>query len=188
MSKVLMISGHPDLSASVSNARIIEEFKKLCPDAEVRCLDKLYPDFKIDVKSEQDALREAEIIILQFPMYWYAIPALMKKWLEDVMTHGFALGAKGTALEGKKVFLSFTTGVAEAAYSHNGPMKYELNELLLPLRQSVAGCRMQLCDCVYSTAMMYVPGVSTAEDKKELEELSTEHARKLAQKVAAALK
>ena len=67
-------------------------------------------------------------------------------------------------------------------------MKYELNELLLPLRQSVAGCRMQLCDCVYSTAMMYVPGVSTAEDKKELEELSTEHAKKLAQKVADALK
>ncbi len=188
MSKVLMVSGHPDLKNSVSNSKIIEEFKKLCPDAEIRCLDSLYPDYKINVKAEQDALKAADVIILEFPFYWYAMPALLKKWYEDVMTHGFALGSSGTALTGKKVILSFTTGVAEDAYKKGGFMNNELKDFLLPLIQSVTACRMKLFDCVYSTAMMYVPGVSTDDDKKELETKSEEHAKRLCEKVVEALK
>ncbi len=188
MSKVLMISGHPNLKASVANAKIIEEFKKLCPEASIKCLDELYPDFRIDVKKEQDDLRAADVIILEFPIYWYSIPALLKKWYEDVMTHGFALGTQGTALEGKKVILSFTAGVAEDAYKKGGFMNHELSEFLLPLIQSVSACRMKLFDCVYSTAMMYVPGVSSEQDKKELEDTASDHAKRLCAKVSEAMK
>ncbi len=188
MAKVLMISGHPNLKDSVSNSKIIDEFKKLCPEAEIRYLDKLYPDFRIDVKNEQDSLRAADVIIFEFPFYWYSIPALLKKWYEDVMTHGFALGASGTALSGKKVILSFTTGVAEEAYKKGGLMNYEIKDLMAPFFQSITGCRMKLFDCVYSTAMMYVPGISTEADKKELELKACEHAQRLSKKVLEALR
>ena len=68
---------------------------------------KLYPDFKIDVKKEQEKLVKADSIILQFPMFWYNAPALMRQWFESVLEHGFAYGSKGKALEGKKINFIF---------------------------------------------------------------------------------
>ena len=51
MKKVLIVSGHPDLDGSFANRTILEETGKLLPEAEFVRLDKLYPDFRIDVKS-----------------------------------------------------------------------------------------------------------------------------------------
>ena len=99
MSKILMVVAHPNIEASLGNRDIIENFKQLHPDAEIDELYKLYPDFKIDVKKEQEKLVKADFIILQFPMYWYNAPALMRQWFESVLEHGFAYGSKGKALE-----------------------------------------------------------------------------------------
>ena len=33
-------------------------------------LDELYPDFKIDIKREQEKLEKSDIIVLQFPLFW----------------------------------------------------------------------------------------------------------------------
>ena len=54
MKKILIVSGHPDLNDSFANKTILEETKKLLPEAEFVYLDKLYPDFQIDVKTEQE--------------------------------------------------------------------------------------------------------------------------------------
>lgn len=56
MKKILIVSGHPDLNDSFANKTILEETKKLLPEAEFVYLDKLYPDFQIDVKTEQERL------------------------------------------------------------------------------------------------------------------------------------
>ena len=45
------MSGHSDLDGSFANRTILEETGKLLPEAEFVRLDKLYPDFRIDVKS-----------------------------------------------------------------------------------------------------------------------------------------
>ena len=50
-----------------------------------------------DVEREQDHDR----ITYQFPMYWYSVTPLLKKWLDDVLTDGFAYGSTGNKLEGK---------------------------------------------------------------------------------------
>ncbi|RTL87458.1 flavodoxin family protein [Ancylobacter aquaticus] len=60
-----------------------------------------YPDFTIDVEREQQLLLEHDRIVLQFPMYWYSMPPLLKKWLDDVLTYNFAYGSKGDKLKGK---------------------------------------------------------------------------------------
>ena len=79
MSKILVISGHPHLDRSNMNAAILESLEdKFNGDIlEVRRLDELYPDFNIDAKAEQEALVDADIIVLQFPIYWYNVPSLL---------------------------------------------------------------------------------------------------------------
>lgn len=72
--KTLIISGHPDLSSSVANAAILGEFEKNLTDCEIRKLDELYPDGNIDVEAEQKALLEADLIVWQFPFWWYTPP------------------------------------------------------------------------------------------------------------------
>ena len=80
MSKILVVVAHPNIDSSIANKTILEKFQKLHPDAEIDHLYKLYPDFKIDVKKEQEKLVKADYIILQFPMFWYNAPALMRQW------------------------------------------------------------------------------------------------------------
>ena len=101
MSKVLLVAAHPNVDTSIGNKTIVEHFMSLHPDTELDELYKLYPDFKIDVKKEQEKLLKADFIILQFPFFWYNAPALLRKWFEDVLEHGFAYGSKGKALQGK---------------------------------------------------------------------------------------
>ncbi len=74
MKQILIISGHPNLAQSTANALIIQEVQKQLPNVEVRFLDKLYPNYQIDVSAEQDALSRADVIVWQFPFYWYSPP------------------------------------------------------------------------------------------------------------------
>ncbi|WP_315983290.1 NAD(P)H-dependent oxidoreductase [Aliamphritea spongicola] len=112
---------------------------------DIRRLDSLYPDYRIDVAAEQQALLEAEVIILQFPFYWYSVPALLKKWLDDVLAYDFAYGANGDKLKGKDLVLSFTIGGPEEAYDPQGYNHFPIAELIKPLQQTayLAGMNFQ---------------------------------------------
>lgn len=95
MSNILIVSGHTDLNESVANKTILEEISNKLPKAEVDYLDKLYPDYKIDVKAEQEKLVKADVIVLQFPILWYSMPSIMSKWMEDTFENGFSHGSTG---------------------------------------------------------------------------------------------
>ena len=81
MKKILIISGHPDLNDSFANKTILKEIHKLLPEAEIAYLDKLYPDFRIDVPKEQERLLHSDIIVLQYPLFWYTAPSLLHRWI-----------------------------------------------------------------------------------------------------------
>ena len=53
MKKILVIVGHPYWKDSVANRAIIDEFKRINPDAEISNISELYPDGNIDVTAEQ---------------------------------------------------------------------------------------------------------------------------------------
>ena len=109
MANILIVSAHPRLEEdSVANKTIVEELSKLLPSAEVDRLDELYPDYVIDVSAEQAKLRNADVIVLQYPLWWYGWPALAQKWVEDVFVRGFSHGSTGNALRGKKLVVSLT--------------------------------------------------------------------------------
>src|SRR3712207_7897804 len=102
MKNVLIVSGHTDLNDSVANKIVLEELKKALPNAEFDILSEEYPTFKIDVAAEQAKLVKADVIVWEFPVFWYSMPSILHRWIEDVFVHGFSHGSTGTALKGKK--------------------------------------------------------------------------------------
>lgn len=45
-----------------------------------------------EITREQDKLRRADALIVQFPLWWYGVPAILKGWFDRVFTSGFAFG------------------------------------------------------------------------------------------------
>lgn len=131
--KTLVIIIHSDLQNSVINKRWIEELEKYPEKYTIHDLHKLYPDEKIAVEQEQRLVESYDKIIFQFPLYWFSCPPLFKKWLDEVLTHGWAYG-KGSSykLNGKKIALGITAGINDDDYHGSGRYKYTMTQLTVP--------------------------------------------------------
>lgn len=132
--KSLVILAHPNIDESRVNKRWKEELDKYPEEIEIHELYKEYPDWKIDVEREQRLLETHDHIILQFPFYSYSYPALLKKWMDDVFTYGWAYGSKGDKLQGKKFGTAISVGGKEEGYLKGGSVTYTLDELLAPFK------------------------------------------------------
>ena len=108
MQKVLLVTGHTYPEFSVANKEIVKELTEAVSGIVVDDLAKLYPDFKIDVKTEQQKLLDADVIIIQSPLFWYSASSLIMRWWEETMAHGWAYGSTGTAVKGKKIVFGIT--------------------------------------------------------------------------------
>lgn len=181
MSQVVVISGHPNLPASNTNTVILDELSFQLTDVEIRRLDELYPDFNIDVEAEQQALIKADVIVLQFPFYWYSTPALLKKWLDEVFSYNFAYGAEGDKLKGKDLILSFTVGGPEESYDPLGYNHFEVEQFLRPLQQTAYLAGMNYSKPVYTNRMVYIPGVYN--ELEEVQGRAKQHADRLVKQI-----
>lgn len=182
MNKILVISGHPDYKHSLANRAILDEFHKLVPEAEIVYLDSLYPDFRIDIAKEQQRLVGADTIVFEFPIYWYSAPSLLHRYFEGVLSYGFAFGQGGTALHGKKLIVSFTTGTAEKEYSPEGYQHYTIDQFMPQFRALASLCGFDYLGEIYSCGMTLIG----KDDKATVDEFygkTTAHARKLAERV-----
>jgi glutathione-regulated potassium-efflux system ancillary protein KefG len=141
MAHILVLFAHPALEKSRIHARLINHIKHV-QGVTFHDLYEAYPDFDINIKREQYLLTLHDIIIWQHPFYWYSAPALIKQWLDLVLEHGWAYGAKGKALTGKKVFNVISTGGTPAAYSKTGRNRFTIRELLAPFDQTAYLCNM----------------------------------------------
>jgi glutathione-regulated potassium-efflux system ancillary protein KefG len=139
-SKVLIILAHPQLEKSKANRLMVEAVRHL-PNVTVHDLYREYPDFKVDVKREQALLTKADVVVLQFPFYWYSAPSLMKEWKDVVLTWGFAFGEGGDKLKNKKLFVAISTGGPEEAYQPGADNKHTVEEFLRPYQQTAAYCQ-----------------------------------------------
>ncbi|XP_071087843.1 ribosyldihydronicotinamide dehydrogenase [quinone]-like [Haliotis cracherodii] len=93
-----------------------------------------------DIKVEIEKLKRADLVIFQFPLYWFSVPAILKGWFDRVYTMGFAYGMGNMystgPMKGKRGMLSFTTGGPGAAYYPDG-LNGDMNVLLWPLQNGV---------------------------------------------------
>lgn len=160
MKNVLVVSGHPRLDGdSVANRAIVEALGATAGWVVDR-LDALYPDYRIDVEAEQAKLVAADVIVLQYPVFWYAMPALMQKWMEDVFLHGFSHGSSGKALVGKKLVVSMTVGAPEGAYGEGAAVHVE--DLLIPARGTCALTGMEFAGYEHTCGVSYASRVDDA--------------------------
>ncbi len=101
-----------------------------------------------DVKAEQEKLLWADALILQFPLWWFSMPAILKGWVDRVYAFGFAYGVgehsdthwgdrygEGT-LAGKRAMLIVTTGGWEEHYSARG-INGPIDDLLFPINHGI---------------------------------------------------
>src|SRR5450830_1093767 len=89
---------------------------------------------------EQEMLRGYDTIVWQFPWHWCSVPGVLKEWMDQVLTYGFAYGAGGDALHGKRLQLVLSTGGPEAAYTAAGHHRFTMVELLRPLEATAHLC------------------------------------------------
>ncbi len=102
-----------------------------------------YPRFDIDIDREQARLLAHDVIVLQFPLFWYSAPALVKEWIDLVLEHGFAYGEGGDELSGKSLMLAVTAAGPEAAYAPQGYQHFPLRTFLTPFEQTARLSKMR---------------------------------------------
>ncbi|HEX4708978.1 NAD(P)H-dependent oxidoreductase [Phenylobacterium sp.] len=129
------------------------DFPLLAPDARLVVVAASKEAFEADaltpdVSAEIEKLRWADALILQFPIWWYAMPAILKGWVDRVFAYGFAYGVgehsdkwwgdrfgQGT-LVGKRAMLIVTTGGWEEHYGARG-INGPIDDLLFPINHGI---------------------------------------------------
>lgn len=89
-----------------------------------------------DVQAEIDKIRQADRIIIHFPVWWFAPPAILKGWCDRVLAHGLMHDVDNRfdrgRFKGKRVLFCASTGADENETAHNGK-EGEIEMLLWPL-------------------------------------------------------
>lgn len=114
-----------------------------CECVQVHDLYATYPEQMIDVSHEQALVFQHDVLVFQHPLHWYSCPALLKSWLDMVLSYGWAHGDVSTQLAGKSWVHAISTGGADSVYQRRGYHHFTLAELLRPFEQSARLCNMQ---------------------------------------------
>jgi glutathione-regulated potassium-efflux system ancillary protein KefG len=139
---ILILFAHPALQKSRVNRQLMNAVKDL-DGITYHDLYEAYPDFHIDVRTEQALLRQSDIIVFQYPLYWFSVPALLKEWQELVLEYKWAYGKANVALQGKKLMTAVSTGGRESLFCREGFNRCTIKEYLAPVEQLARICGME---------------------------------------------
>ncbi|MFM9370817.1 NAD(P)H-dependent oxidoreductase [Streptomyces sp. Da 82-17] len=99
-------------------------------------------ELSADIRAEQEKLDWADVVVFQFPMWWFGPPAILKGWFDRVLVQGFAFGLKdasGTTLRygdgglaGKRALVVTSVGARESSFGPRG-IHGPVDEVLFPL-------------------------------------------------------
>ncbi|HEX7113138.1 MAG TPA: NAD(P)H-dependent oxidoreductase [Mizugakiibacter sp.] len=95
-----------------------------------------------ELQAEMDKLVWCDLLILQFPLWWLGMPAIMKGWIDRVFAVGRAYGGgryfgRGV-FAGKHALCALTIGGSAEAYSDAG-MYGPLAPILFPIQHGILG-------------------------------------------------
>lgn len=155
--KVLVLYAHPGQRYSKANEQLTQVANGI-RDVTFVDLYAEYPRFKIDVAIEQQRLLTHDVIIFQFPLFWYSTPALLKEWQDLVLEYGFAYGEGGDRIAGKLFLPVVTAGGPEEFYQPGGRNNFRLRELLTPLEQTANLCGLRFVAPYTLFAALRAPG------------------------------
>lgn len=100
-------------------------------------------DLPEDVRAEQAKLSGADLLVLQFPLWWYGMPAILKGWFDRVFVNGFAFGVRDPetgrtlkygegGLAGRRALAITTAGDRPSSF-HTRGLNGDIESLLFPL-------------------------------------------------------
>ena len=96
--------------------------------------------FAPDIEQELEKLEWCDLMIWQFPLWWFGLPAILKGWADRVLAMGRAYGA-GKMYErgvfgGKRALLSLTTGSSEEWFQKGG-FHGDIHGVLRPIQRGI---------------------------------------------------
>lgn len=124
--------------------------------------------FAADIALEQQKLTRADLVILQFPMWWFGMPAILKGWVDRVFARGFAY-LRGRMydtgmLAGRRAMLSLTTGNPQSLYAPDG-VNGDIEQILWPIHNGIfryAGFE------VLPPFIAHAPGIASPEQREAM--------------------
>ena len=111
------------------------------PDYLVYALEQRYnfdqqaiaPDIAIEIAK----LQKADLLILNFPLFWFSVPAIMKGWIDRVLISGVCYGGMRFydqgGLKGKKALVTLTLGGREHMFGEKAIHGELVDGMLRPL-------------------------------------------------------
>lgn len=164
--KILVLFAHPGQRYSKVNVELAETASRIRGVTLVDLYAE-YPRFKINVELEQERLLEHDVIVFQFPLFWYSTPALLKEWQDLVLEYGFAYGEGGDRIAGKLFAPVITAGGPEEFYRAGGRNNFPLRDLLAPLEQTANLCGLHFVSPYALFAALKAAGSERMQDHIE---------------------
>lgn len=95
-----------------------------------------------DIAAELDKVKWADLIVFNFPIYWYGMPAIMKGWIDRVFVSGYCYGGTRIydrgGLRGKRAMLAISLGGQQHMFGPHA-VHGELEVMLRPILRGVLG-------------------------------------------------
>ncbi|MCP5367557.1 MAG: NAD(P)H-dependent oxidoreductase [Hyphomicrobiales bacterium] len=98
-------------------------------------------DFAPDIRHQLDLLLAADLLILQFPLWWFGLPAILKGWVDRVFAAGVTYGgdvgwfSKGR-FRGRRAMVAMTTGGGADSFAADG-LSGALDVVLWPIQNGM---------------------------------------------------
>jgi NAD(P)H dehydrogenase (quinone) len=96
--------------------------------------------FAPDLEAEIAKVEAADLMIWQFPLWWFGLPAILKGWADRVFamgrTYGYGRLYETGVFKGKRALLSLTTGGPKEAYLPRG-FNGDLDAMLRPIQRGI---------------------------------------------------
>ncbi|KAF7246055.1 Ribosyldihydronicotinamide dehydrogenase [quinone] [Varanus komodoensis] len=107
-------------------------------------------------------------VFIQFPLYWFSMPAIMKGWMDRVLVQGFAHDFPkcfdSGLLKNKLALLSFTTGGDKGMYSKGGASG-DIRYLLWPMQHGI----LHFCGfSILTPQICYAPESMTEDERVQI--------------------
>jgi NAD(P)H dehydrogenase (quinone) len=96
--------------------------------------------FALEIQEEMHKLFWCDCLVLQFPLWWFGLPAIMKGWVDRVFAMGRTYGGgrwydRGV-FAGRRAMLSLTTGGPASIYAADG-LNGDLAQILYPINHGI---------------------------------------------------
>lgn len=96
--------------------------------------------FAPDLETELRRMETCDLMIWQFPLWWFGLPGILKGWADRVLAMGRTYGGErfyeNGVFKGKRAVLSLTTGGPEAVYQKGG-WNGDIHAILRPIQRGI---------------------------------------------------